>query len=51
VVSERTTHRRGFTVTAASQLAVDLLAGPGREPSEGSELIEWMERNQDVWRG
>lgn len=35
---------------AASQLVVDLLTGPGREPSEGAELLSWMRSNQDYWR-
>ena len=35
---------------APSQLAVDLLTGPGREPSQGDELLSWMRSNQDAWR-
>ena len=37
-------------VAAPSQLAVDLLTGPGREPSEGNELMSWMRDNEDAWR-
>jgi hypothetical protein len=37
-------------VVAPSQLAVDLLTGPGREPSEGNELLSWMRDNEDAWR-
>lgn len=49
VVFERTM-RFGELVTAApSQVAVDLLTGPGREPSEGEELLRWMRENRDAW--
>jgi len=50
VVFERTLLRDGLTTAAPTQVAVDLLTGPGREPSEGEELIEWMRENADVWR-
>jgi hypothetical protein len=50
VVFDRTTVREGVPVVAASQLAVDLLTGPGREPSEGNELLAWMARNEHAWR-
>ena len=50
VVFERTM-RFGELVTAApSQVAVDLLTGPGREPSEGEELLRWMKENVDAWQ-
>jgi len=49
--------RRGSTsestqlqFAAPAQVAVDLLTGPGRNPSEGTELLNWMERNESVWR-
>jgi hypothetical protein len=50
VVFERSTAREGLQVVAASQLAVDLLTGTGREPSEGEELLAWMCANEDAWR-
>jgi hypothetical protein len=50
VVFERSTERDGLRVTGASQLAADLLTGPGREPSEGNELLGWMRSNEDAWR-
>jgi hypothetical protein len=50
VVFERSTTRDGLRVVAASQLAADLLTGPGREPSEGNELLTWMRKNEDAWR-
>ncbi len=50
VVFERSTSRDGVQVVAPSQLAADLLTGPGREPSEGDELMSWMRSNEDAWR-
>lgn len=50
VVFDRATRRKGLRVVAPSQLAVDLLTGPGRDPSEGNELLAWMGKNQDAWR-
>ncbi|MGV9778739.1 hypothetical protein [Streptosporangium sp. NPDC003464] len=41
----------GLTIAAPSQVAVDLMTGPGRSPSEAEELIEWMIRNESSWRG
>lgn len=50
VVFERSVIRDGVQAVAASQLAADLLTGPGREPSEGNELLSWMRDNEDAWR-
>ena len=50
VVFERTTTRDGILCVNPTQLAVDLLTGPGRDPSEGEELLKWMETNTSVWR-
>ena len=50
VVFDRTVERGGLRCVAPSQLAVDLLTGPGREPSQGGEMLEWMESNEHVWR-
>jgi hypothetical protein len=50
VVFERTLRRDGLITAAPTQVAVDLLTGPGREPSEGEELLDWMKENEDVWR-
>lgn len=33
-----------------SQVAVDLLTGPGRNPAEGQALLDWMEINERAWR-
>ena len=51
VVFDRATVRDGLQIVAPTQLAVDLLTGSGREPSEGSELLAWMTKNEDAWRG
>jgi hypothetical protein len=40
----------GYMVAAPEQVAVDLLTGPGRNPSEGEELIKWMQDNESEWR-
>lgn len=42
--------RAGFVLASPSQVAVDLLNGPGRNPAEGEALIEWMRANEDRWR-
>lgn len=39
VVFDRTTTREGTVCVSPTQLAVDLLTGPGRNPSEGEELL------------
>lgn len=50
VVFERTMQFEELRVAAPSQVAVDLLTGPGREPSEGEELLLWMKENLDDWQ-
>lgn len=50
VVFDRTMDRDGLRCAAPSQLAADLLTGPGREPSQGEQILEWMARNEDAWR-
>jgi hypothetical protein len=37
-------------VAAPSQVAADLLGGPGRAPEEGRVLLEWMQDNEPAWR-
>jgi hypothetical protein len=39
-----------LTIAAPTQVAVDLMTGPGRSPSEAEELIEWMTQNEPSWR-
>lgn len=50
VVFERIMRREGLTLAAPSQVAADLLTGPGRSPGEAQELLGWMEANEDEWR-
>jgi hypothetical protein len=50
VVFDRTQRRDELVTVAPTQLAADLLTGPGREPSEGEELLAWMKANEDAWR-
>ena len=51
VVFERTlTTSDGTVIAAPAQVAVDLMTGPGRNPSEAEELMDWMERNESSWR-
>ena len=50
VVFERTQVVDDIRLAAVSQVAVDLLTGPGRNPSEAGALLDWMEGNEPVWR-
>jgi hypothetical protein len=50
-VFDRDVERDGLRLAAPSQVAVDLLAGPGRNPEEGKALIDWMRANEREWRG
>ncbi|MGH3442149.1 MAG: hypothetical protein ACRDUY_08930, partial [Nitriliruptorales bacterium] len=52
VVFERPlTTNTGLVIAAPTQVVVDLMTGPGRNPSEAEELLEWMKRNEQSWRG
>lgn len=42
---------KGMRLAAPAQVAVDLMTGPGRAPSEAEELIKWMRRDESAWRG
>jgi hypothetical protein len=50
VAFKRTSTFAGLTVAAPSQVAADLLGGPGRAPEEGRVLLDWMEANEPAWR-
>lgn len=50
VAFERTQSFDGLVAAAPSQVAADLLGGPGRAPEEGRVLLEWMETNEPTWR-
>ncbi len=47
---ERARDLDGLRVAAVSQVAVDLMTGPGRGPAEAEALLDWMEENEDAWR-
>jgi hypothetical protein len=49
-VFQRRQRWRGIWVAAPSQTAVDLMTGPGRNPAEAQELLDWMQRNEPAWR-
>ena len=40
----------GVVTAAPSQIAVDLLSGPGRSPTEGQAVLDWMESHEREWR-
>jgi hypothetical protein len=50
VVFDRAATAEGLRTAAPSQIVVDLLTGPGRNPSEAVGLLDWMEANEPVWR-
>jgi len=51
VVFERSfANKNGITLAAPSQVVVDLMTGPGRNPSEAEELLDWMKSNEQSWR-
>jgi hypothetical protein len=50
VVYDRRQEKEGVEYAAFSQVAADLLTGPGRGPAEGEELIRWMHEHEDDWR-
>ena len=50
VAFDRSVEVDGLRYVAPSQAAVDLLTGPGRNPSEGQVLLDWMERHERDWR-
>lgn len=51
VVFDRSlTTSEGLVIAAPSQVVVDLMTGPGRNPSEAEELMNWMGRNESSWQ-
>jgi hypothetical protein len=50
VVFDRAEVVDGLRVAALSQVAVDLLSGPGRNPSEANALLDWMAADESRWR-
>jgi len=47
---EGTGREQDLVISAPSQVAADLLTGPGRASSEADVFIDWMKENEDVWR-
>lgn len=50
VFERRWSGQAGLQYAALPQVAVDLMTGPGRSPSEAEALIRWMQDNEDAWR-
>lgn len=50
VVFDRAETIDGLRLAALSQVVVDLLDGPGRNPSEATALLDWMEADESRWR-
>jgi len=50
VFQRRLTNESGVVIAAPTQVVVDLMTGPGRNPSEAEELLQWMKRNEQSWR-
>lgn len=50
IVMDQTSDREGLRIAAASQIAADVLASPGRGPNEADALIDWMRKNERSWR-
>lgn len=47
---EGTSRQQDLVLAAPSQVAADLLTGPGRSSSEAEAFLEWMKENEDAWR-
>jgi hypothetical protein len=50
VVFQRTLDIDGLKIAAPSQIAVDLLTGPGRSGAEAVALLDWMQAHEPEWR-
>ena len=50
IVWERTSEEVGIRYVAPSQVAVDCLTGNGRMPAEGEAILQWLIKNEDLWR-
>jgi hypothetical protein len=50
VAFERLQQADDIMYAAPSQVAADLLTGPGRSPAEGEALLQWMREHEDAWR-
>jgi hypothetical protein len=50
VVFDRSEMLGGIRMASLSQVAVDLLTGPGRNPSEATALLDWMADHESDWQ-
>ncbi len=50
VLEQSLTNVDGVVIAAPTQVVVDLMTGPGRNPNEAEELLESMKRNEQSWR-
>jgi len=50
IAFERTWTRNNLVYASIPQITVDCLTGPGRMPSEGEALIDWMRSRPASWR-
>jgi hypothetical protein len=50
VVFARIEPTDGLPYAAASQVAADMLTGPGRWPEEAKPMLAWMAQNERAWR-
>ena len=50
VVFDRTERAGGITYANITQVAEDLMTGPGRSPAEAESLVEWMRSREESWR-
>ena len=50
VAFDRTEQDGGITYARVTQVAADLMTGPGRGPAEAESLIEWMAAHEEAWR-
>ena len=50
VAFERTWEREGIRYATPAKVAADLRTSPGRSPSEGEAVIEWIKANENDWR-
>lgn len=50
-IFERSNEVAGLQQVSLPIIAADLLTGPGRSPAEAVALMDWMETNEEVWRG
>jgi len=48
---DRAEDRDGLRTATLPLVVADLLPGPGRSPSEGESLMDWMAAHEEAWHG